>query len=318
MRHLVGIEVAEQLVRLGPGFPGGVPADDVQPDPESQYPALIRGQVPDPGDLVRHLRWRLSPGQIDIGVPGRDRARGRGRPAEVHVGGRLGWRHDGGALHVVVIAAEIVRCAAPRAAHDGEEFARAGVPLVVCQVVAEPALLIRLAAGHHVEHQPATGDPLIGRGHLGRQCRRGHPRPERDQELQPPRLADQCRGDQPCVLAVRAGGSEHAGEAVALGGLSDLGQVVDVRRPDGGRGGGLGRVRGGGLGRVRGGGLGPVRGGQPVRPERNAVPASHDRTTVAGGGQEPVQLQAHDERTSYEPDEPDEPLDTVSLNVVTM
>ena len=40
-----------------------------------------------------------------------------------------------------------------------EELSGAGVPLVVRQVVAEPPLLLGLASGHHVEQQPAAGDP---------------------------------------------------------------------------------------------------------------------------------------------------------------
>ena len=256
----------------------------------SVRPAAVR-QVADPGDLLCHLGGRLTPGQVDVGVPGRDRARGRGRAAEVDVRWWLRRRHHRGPLHLVVVAAEVVRRAAPRAADDREEFICAGVPLVVPQVVTEPALLVRLAARHHVEHQAAAGNPLVGRGHLGRQGRRRHPGPERDEELQPLRLADQRRGHQPRVLAVRPGGGEHAREAVALRGLRDLGQVADVRRPDRGRR----RVRG------------RVRRGQPVRADRHAVPAADDRAAVTGGRQEPVEGQAHDD-----------PPGTVSLNVVTV
>ena len=78
---------------------------------------------------------------------------------------------DLGALDLVVLAVEVVRRLRPRAAHDGEELVGAGVALGVAEVVAEPLLLGRLAAGDDVEQQPAVGDPLEGGGHLRGQRR---------------------------------------------------------------------------------------------------------------------------------------------------
>jgi hypothetical protein len=68
-----------------------------------------------------------------------------------------------------MLAGEVERLAAPRPAHDGEELAGTRVPLVMGQVVTEPALLVGLAAGHHVEQQAAPGQPLVGGRHLGSQ-----------------------------------------------------------------------------------------------------------------------------------------------------
>ena len=45
------------------------------------------------------------------------------------------------------------------------------------------ALLVGLAAGDHVEQQPAPGDPLVGGRHLGRERGRDQAWPERDQEF---------------------------------------------------------------------------------------------------------------------------------------
>jgi hypothetical protein len=66
-----------------------------------------------------------------------------------------------------VLAGEVERLAAPRSADDSEELTGTRVALIVGQVVAEPALLVGLAPGHHVEQQPATGQPLVGGRHLG-------------------------------------------------------------------------------------------------------------------------------------------------------
>src|SRR6185437_12388178 len=115
---------------------------------------------------------------------------------------------------LVVPAGEVEQLPAPGAPYDGQELSGAGVPLVVRQVVAEPPLLLGLASGHHVEQQPAAGDPLVAGGHLGGQGGRDQPGPEGDQELQPAGLRDQR-------------------------GRGHLAQVLDVRRPVGGNGPGL-------------------------------------------------------------------------------
>ena len=82
--------------------------------------------------------------------------------------------------------------------------------------------------------------------------------PERDEELESLRLAEQRRGDEPRVLAPRAGRGEHAGEAEVVGRPGDLGEVVDRRRP-------------------------PVAVG----------PEGDDGAAVTGCGEEPVQYDTH-------------------------
>ena len=182
--------------------------------------------------LLRHLGRRLAPGQVDVGVP-------RRRPARPPPTSRRSRRRAAGPAGAArspprpgsAAPSKSNGSAAPRAADDGQELRGPGVPLVVRQVVAEPALLVGLAAGDHVEQQPAAGQPLVGGRHLGGQRRRGQPGPERDQELQPPGLPGQRGGDQPGVLAPGAGRGEHRLEAELLGGAGHLGQVLDVRRP---------------------------------------------------------------------------------------
>ena len=168
---LLGIQVAEQPARLGPGLGLGVPRDHVQPDPEPHLAALGLGQTPDPREFFGDLSGRLAPGEVHVDVPGGHRPRRRGRPAEVDAGRRVRRAHHGCLLDLVVLAGEVERIAAPRPAHDRQELAGAGVALVVRQVVAEPGLLVGLAAGHDVEQQPAAGDPLVGGRHLGRERR---------------------------------------------------------------------------------------------------------------------------------------------------
>src|SRR5580693_632997 len=277
------VDVVEQPAGLGPGVLLGVPGDHVQPDAEAQRAALGRGQLADPAQLLGHLGRRLTPGQVDVRVLGGDRA-GRGRrAAEVDAGQRVRRAQHGRPIDLVVLAVEVERLAAPRTADDGQELRGPRITLVVRQVVAEPALFVGLAAGDHVEQQPAAGQPLVGGRHLGGQRRRGQPGPERDQELQPPRLPGECGGDQPGVLAPGPGRGEHGLEAKLLGGAGHLGQVLDVRRPFLRRG--PADVQG-----VRDAARAWLAG---LAGRGQAVPPAHDRAAVAGGGQEPVEGQAH-------------------------
>src|SRR6185295_3537924 len=274
---LLRVKLVEQRARHRPGLPFGVPGNHVQPDAEPQLPARLGGQPSHPGQLLRHLGRRLAPGQVRVRVAGGDRPGGRRRAAEVDAGYRIRRRHHGGLLDLVVPAVEVERLPGPGAPHDGQELAGPGVPLVVRQVVAEPALLLGLAPGHHVEQQPAARDPLVAGGHLGGQGGRDQPGPEGDQELQPAGRRDQRGRGQPGVLAPGTGRGEYRREAELLRGPGHLPQVLEVRRPVGG-----------------------LRLGY-----RQAVPAAVDRPAVARGGQEPVEGQRHN------------PTLAVSLNEVT-
>ena len=222
----------EQPLGLRPRLRGGVPGDHVQPDAEPQRAALAPRPAADPGQLLRHLRRRLAPGQVDVGVPGGDRPRGRRGAAEVDRRQRVGRRAARSRRSTLVVLAVRSRTARPRHAPRTtcQELAGPGVALVVGEVVAEPALLVGSAAGDHVQQQPAAGDPLVGRGHLRGQRRRHEAGPERDQELQPLGLPDQRGGGQPGVLAPGAGRGEHASKPELLGGPGDLAEVVDARR----------------------------------------------------------------------------------------
>jgi hypothetical protein len=84
-----------------------------------------------------------------------------------------------------VPAGQVEPLAGQAAAQHLEELAGALVPLVVVEEVAVGPLLDRVAAGDHVEPQPAAGQPLEG-GRLLRGQRRQHEAgAEGDEELQP-------------------------------------------------------------------------------------------------------------------------------------
>ena len=77
----------------GPRLVRGVPGDHVQPDAEAKLAASRLGPLPDRVELCGHRRRGLAPGQVHIGVAGRDVERGRGRPAQVDVR-PVGGGHD--------------------------------------------------------------------------------------------------------------------------------------------------------------------------------------------------------------------------------
>lgn len=208
-RHGVRVEVAKQPVGRRPRLRRRVPGDHVQPDAEPDGTPLGPGQAADPVDLLLHLLGRLAPGQIDIAVPGGHRTGGGRRPTEEDLRQRVGRQRGQAAPHVEVLALEVERPALPRPPEHREELVGARVPAVVVQMVAEPLLLGGVTAGHHIEHQPAPGEPLVRRRHLRRKHRGDQPRPEGHQELQPLGVLRQRRRHHPGVLAPRAGRRQH-------------------------------------------------------------------------------------------------------------
>ena len=258
------VDALDQPVGLHPRLVRGVPGDDVQPDAVAQRAPGLAGQAVHPAQLGVHGRRRFAPGQVDVGVAGRDRARlGRGA-AEVQVGHRVGPPGQPGALDPQVLAAVADGLAAPQPGHDVQELPAPGVPLLLVEEVAVGLLLGGLAAGHHVEQQQALRVALERGRHLRGQRRGDQAGAERDQELQPlGDLGEHCRR-QPGVLTPGAGRGERGLEAELFGTAGDLAQVGQARRAD--------RAR---------------------RAGRDAVPAADDVAAVAVGRQEPVEAQRH-------------------------
>jgi hypothetical protein len=74
------VKAVEQPLRLLPGLLARVARERVDAESEAQVAALLGGQPTDPGDLLRDLRRRLTPGEVDVGVLGRDRSGGADEP----------------------------------------------------------------------------------------------------------------------------------------------------------------------------------------------------------------------------------------------
>ena len=131
----------------------------------------------------------------------------------------------------------------------------------------------RLAAGDDVEQQPAVGDPLVRRRHLRRERRRDRRRAGR----RPGTSGASVSRISAAVVSQASShhvpvGREHALEAELLGGARDR------------RRGSRWSARG-----TRGV---PALAGRPT-PCGTPWPPPTRRAAVAGGGQEPVQLDAH-------------------------
>ena len=73
----LGIKVLEKAGGVTPRLVGSLPGDDVQADTEAWGPAGGGGSVSHALELRGHLVEGLAPGQVHVGVPGRDANRGR-------------------------------------------------------------------------------------------------------------------------------------------------------------------------------------------------------------------------------------------------
>ena len=148
---------------------------------------------------------RFAPGQVDVGVPGGDRARPparsrRSRPRGTGSGSRPSR------------APSTRRCSPSRSTvsprHSArtmsQELAGPRVALVLVQEVAVGALLVALAAGHHVEQQPSAGR---GAGRWRPSARRAWARRSRAGRR---RGTSAARSPAPSMAVVSQASSHHA------------------------------------------------------------------------------------------------------------
>src|SRR5262249_10542788 len=77
------VEVADQRIRLAPGFCGGLADDDMEAYAEAEAASLGCPELANLGDLCRHVGGRLAPGQIDLHMLGGDLLPGAGGAAEI-------------------------------------------------------------------------------------------------------------------------------------------------------------------------------------------------------------------------------------------
>ncbi|CAG7064346.1 hypothetical protein PICSAR18_02361 [Mycobacterium avium subsp. paratuberculosis] len=254
------VDRRQQPVGLGPRRVRGVAADHVNPQAVLQDSPRVDGQPADPVQLLGDRGQRFAPGEIDVGVLGGHRSGRRRGAAEEHRGYRVGRVVQLRALDPDVFSRKGDRLwRGPQLPHHVQEFGGARVPRLLVQEVAVGALLVRFAAGDHVQQQPSLRVPLEGAGHLRGQRRAQQPGTERDQKLQRLGRFDQHRRRQPRVLTPQSRRREDGLEAVVLGGRADLVQV-------------------------------PQR-GRPVTGHRRAVPARDQVPRIAVGRQKPVKRQ---------------------------
>lgn len=104
-----------------------------------------------------HRQQRLTPGEVGVGVP---RGHGSGRfggAAEEDRRHRVGTVVQQRLAYLDVLTVEAHRFGrGPQLPDDIEEFAGAGVALGLVQEIAVGLLLVRFAAGHHVQQQPSA------------------------------------------------------------------------------------------------------------------------------------------------------------------
>jgi hypothetical protein len=149
-----------------PRLGGRVPADDVQPDTELQFPTVRRRTAADAGEPLGDLRGSLSPCQVGVHVLRSDLLGcGRCTPEE-HL-----WRIPVAVIDArtgdLVVAAVQVEGRSGRlrrdSAEDRQELTGAVIALVVAEVVAESCLFDWVTNGHDVQQQPTAEDALEGR-----------------------------------------------------------------------------------------------------------------------------------------------------------
>ena len=192
----------------------------------SSRPRAGRGRA-DALQLLRHLRGRLAPGEVDVDVARGDldapppRSR-RGRSPAAPADPRRARPRRGRARR----RSRARRSQAPRSTARNSPGLR--VALVLVEEVAVAALLGVVAADDDVEEQPPAGDPLVGRGHLRGERRREERGPEGDEELEPLGLLRQRGGQHPGVGAPARDRRQRRLEAGLLGGARDLPEVGEA------------------------------------------------------------------------------------------
>ena len=147
------VDPVDQPVRLPPGLLGGVAGDDVQPDaePDRAGPARRPGRRSS-GASCATARG-LAPGQVDVGVA-RRRPAGRGDdPPKYRSGtGSGSWASRAPSTRVLPSKSTVSPAHSRDTMSGTHRSARTGRP---CRRSRRRPLLGRLAAGDHVEQQPA-------------------------------------------------------------------------------------------------------------------------------------------------------------------
>ncbi len=218
----------DQPVRSLPGLFVGFAHDQVQADAETQLPPDKGRAAAHIGDFFRHLRGRLAPGEIQIGLLGRElvpRRRGaadiKRRMRRLHRG-----KHQPATLDAQVAPIEIDGFALHQAAPDTQELGRLFVAFVVAEEDAVAGEVGRIAADNDVEQQAATAKPVESGGLAGGLPHRRRARAQGDQEFKPLGVGDDRGAGDPGILAATAGRDQHAEIAEPVGGLGYFPQVA--------------------------------------------------------------------------------------------
>jgi len=134
---LLGRQLLDQFLGNRPCRGRGVAGDGVQPDAEAQTATAALGELTHLRDLGRRGLRRLTPGQVDVDVLGRDRQRGRRRAAEIELRQWVRRLRNPAVLDRVVLALEVERLVLPDPLDDVQEFACPRIPFVMVQPVAK-------------------------------------------------------------------------------------------------------------------------------------------------------------------------------------
>nr|VUD29854.1 Uncharacterised protein [Raoultella sp. NCTC 9187] len=128
----------------------------MQADAETNLTAVTGSLFAHLGDFFRHLRRRLSPGQIEIDLLGGEILRHFRGSAEVERGTRLLQRreHQFRTAHALVLAVEGDGFALHQPAPDMGKFRRGFIALGMIEEYAVAGEFLRIAPGHQVKQRP--------------------------------------------------------------------------------------------------------------------------------------------------------------------
>ena len=222
----------DEFVRRAPRFFAGFAHNDVQANTKTQRTTAFRRPRADVRDLLRHLGRRLAPRQIHVHLLRRQVVGCVRGSAEIQR--RVGLLHRGKqglrTFDAQMPALVGHGLAAQNGAPDAEELVGRFVALTVIEEEAVAGELDRIAAGHHIDEQPAIGEPVERSSHARGHAWRHEPRTHGDQEPQLLRHPDQTRCRHPRVFARTPGGDERAVVAERVRGDRDPLQVIVVHR----------------------------------------------------------------------------------------
>ena len=196
--------------------------------------APVAGRLgPDPGGDLAHLRLRLAPEGVDVGVLA-GHAKGRlGRAAEVDRDARALHGPDlgRGALDPVERALVVHRrLGGPDGLQDGDVLVGAGVALVLAQPVAVARLVGVVAAGDDVDGGPPAGELVEGGEGTGGRGRALEARAVRDEEADALRVRPGMGRDLQPVGPVAEPADQDPVEAALVVRLGRGAQVAGVDR----------------------------------------------------------------------------------------